>query len=52
LLPGVALDEGDNDEDTTLSLVAKGSPGTRLKRLPASLLSEIHPAELAEQIDT
>ena len=52
LLPGVAPDERDNDEDTTLSLIAKGSPGTRLKRLPASLLSEIHPAELAEQIDT
>ena len=52
LLPGVAPDERDNDEDTTLSLVAKGSPGTRLKRLPASSLSEIHPAELAEQIDT
>ena len=52
LLPGVAPDRRDNDDDTTLSLIAKGSPGTLLKRLPASLLSEIHPAELAEQIDT
>ena len=52
LLPGVAPDKRDNDEDTTLSLIAKGSPGTLLKRLPASLLSRIHPAELAEQIDT
>ena len=52
LLPGVAPDKRDNDEDTTLSLIAKGSPGTLLKRLPASLLSEIHPEELAEQIDT
>ena len=52
LLPGVAPDEPDNDEDTTLSLVAKGVPGTVLKRLPASLLSEVHPAELAEQTDT
>jgi len=51
LLPGVAPDEQD-DEDTTLSLVAKGSPGTLLKRLPASLLSEVHPTELAEQTDT
>ena len=52
LLPGVAPDQRDHDDDTTLSLIAKGSPGTLLKRLPASLLSEIHPAELAEQIDT
>ncbi len=52
LLPGVAPDQRDHDEDTTLSLIAKGSPGTLLKRLPASLLSEAHPAELAEQIDT
>ena len=52
LLPGVAPDEPENDEETTLSLVAKGLPGTLLKRLPASLLSEVHPAELAEQTDT
>ena len=53
LLPGVAADEQDDDgKDTTLSLVAKGLPGTLLKRLPASLLSGVHPAELAEQTDT
>ena len=52
LLPGVAPDRRDGDEDTTLSLIAKGSPGTLLKRLPASLLSEVHPAELADQTDT
>jgi NHLM bacteriocin system ABC transporter ATP-binding protein len=52
LLPGVAPDEPDNDEDTTLSVVAKGMPGTLLRRLPASLLSEAYPAELAEQVDT
>ena len=52
ILPGVAPDERDNNKDTTLSLIAKGSPGTLLKRLPASLLSEVHPAELAEQTDT
>ena len=52
LLPGVAPDEPDNDEDTTLSVVAKGQPGTLLKRLPASLLSEVCPAELADQADT
>ena len=52
LLPGVAPDERHSEGDTTLSLMAKGSPGTLLKRLPASLLSETHPAELAEQIDT
>ena len=53
LLPGVAPDEQEgNGKDTTLSLVAKGLPGTLLKRLPASLLSEVHPVELAEQADT
>ena len=53
LLPGVVPDEQDNDgKDTTLSLVAKGLPGTLLKRLPASLLTEVHPAELAGQADT
>ena len=52
LLPGVAPDERASDEGTTLSLIAKGSPDTLLKRLPASLLSEVHPAELAEQTDT
>ena len=52
LLPGVAPDESGGDEDTTLSLTAKGVPGTVLKRLPASLLSEVDPEELAEQADT
>ena len=53
LLPGVAPDEeDDNERGSTLGLVAKGLPGTLLKRLPASLLSEVHPAELAEQADT
>ena len=52
LLPGVAPDEQDGDEGTTLSLVAKGLPGTVLRRLPASKLSEVDPADLAEQVDT
>ena len=53
LLPGVAPDEQDGeDKDTTLGLVAKGLPGTLLKRLPASMLSEVRPAELARQADT
>ena len=52
LLPGVAPDEGDGEEGTRLSVIAKGSPGTVLKRLPASLLPEADPAELAEQTDT
>ena len=52
LLPGVAPDEEDDDEGTTLSLVAKGLPGTLLRRLPASSLTEVDPAELAEQTDT
>ena len=52
LLPGVAADEGAGEQDTTLTLIAKGSPGTVLRRLPTSLLSEVRPAELAEQTDT
>ena len=52
LLPGVIPDDRDDDAGTTLSLVAKGLPGTLLKRLPASLLSEVFPTELAVQTDT
>ena len=52
LLPGVAPDEQDSDAGTTLRLVAKGLPNTLLRRLPASKLSEVDPAELAEQTDT
>ena len=52
LLFGVAPDKGDSGNDTTLGLVARGLPGTLLKRLPASLLSEVYPVELAEQTDS
>ncbi len=52
LLPGVAPDESSDDDGTTLSMVAKGLPGTLLKRLPASLLAEVDPTELARQADT
>ena len=52
LLPGVVPDDRGNEEDTTLSLMAKGLAGTRLRRLPTSSLSEVDPAELAEQTDT
>ncbi|MCY3840173.1 MAG: ATP-binding cassette domain-containing protein [Gammaproteobacteria bacterium] len=52
LLPGLAPDEPDGDEGTTLSLLAKGLPGTVLRRLPASKLLAVDPAELAEQFDT
>ena len=48
ILPGVAPDE----EDTKLSLIAKGLPGTMLKRLPASALAEAGPKELAAQADS
>ncbi len=52
LLPGVAPDGQDTGEDTTLSLIAKGLSDTLLKRLPASALSDVDPAELAVQTDT
>ncbi len=52
LVWGVAPDErNDAEKDTTLGLMAKGLPDTLLKRLPASVLSEVHPTELAEQTD-
>ena len=52
LLPGVASETQENGADTSLRLIAKGSPGTLLKRLPISLISDVYYAELAEQIDT
>ncbi|MCY3566504.1 MAG: hypothetical protein OXH27_10030, partial [Gammaproteobacteria bacterium] len=48
ILPGVAPDE----EDTKLSLIAKGLPGAMLKRLPAPALAEADPKELAAQADS
>ena len=48
ILPGVAPDANE----TTLSLIAKGLPGTLLKRLPAAALDSADPAELGEQADT
>ncbi len=47
LLPGVAPQE----EHTTLSLVAKGLPGTVLRRLPAESLTAVGDAELAAHVD-
>ena len=47
LLPGVAPQEAE----TALALVAKGLPGTVLRRLPAASLGAIRPAELARHVD-
>ena len=52
LLPGVASHRQGSDSDATLNIIARGLPGSLLKRLPASLLSRVDPAELAEQTDT
>lgn len=52
LLPSVIADRQDRDgEQTTLGLVAKGKPGTRLTRIPISDLTKIQSDELAHQID-
>ena len=48
LLPGVAPQSGD----TLLTLIAKGLPGTVLRRLPISSLAAIPHAELAANVDT
>ena len=47
LLPGAA----PQADVTTLSLIAKGIPGTVLRRLPVTRLREIRSAELAAQVD-
>ena len=47
LLPGVAPQNGN----TTLGLIAKGLPGTVLRRLPVTSLTAIQNAELAQHID-
>ena len=52
LLPGVAPDQPETGDETTLHIVAKGLPGTLLKHLPVNLLSQVRPSELAEQTDT
>ena len=47
LLLGVAPQE----MDTTLGVVARGLPGTVLRRLPATSLDQVRPAVLAKHID-
>ena len=47
LLPGTA----PQDEGTSLEVVAKGLPGTLLRRLPASRLDAVLRPELVEQVD-
>ena len=47
LLPGVAPQEGP----TTLGLIAKGLPGTVLRRLPVASLAAVGNAELAAHVD-
>ncbi|MDE2904602.1 MAG: ATP-binding cassette domain-containing protein [Acidobacteriota bacterium] len=47
LLPGVAPQQGE----TTLGLVAKGLPGTVLRRLPIESLGAIDDAELGAHVD-
>ena len=47
LLPGTA----PHEETTVLGVIAKGLPGTTLRRVPASRLAAVRRAELAEQVD-
>ncbi|MYD43974.1 MAG: ATP-binding cassette domain-containing protein [Gammaproteobacteria bacterium] len=49
LIPGVSPDAPANG--TKLSVVAKGGPGTLLKRIPAASLTDITPSELVAQLD-
>ena len=46
-LPGAA----PQDDVTSLGVIAKGLPGTTLRRVPVSRLSAIRNSELAEQVD-
>ncbi len=52
LLPGVIPSQRDVGTGTVLHLIAKGAPGTQLQRLPVSMLTQAHPAEVGQQIDT
>ncbi len=47
LLPGTA----PQDDVTSLGVIAKGLPGTVLRRLPAARLGAVRRSELAEQVD-
>ena len=53
MLPAVALnsDAGESDK-SQFNVIAKGLPGTQLKRVPIALLGEVEPAELAPQINS
>ena len=50
LLPGISPDSAD--EDSTLSVIAKGVPNTVLKRIPAARLAEVDASEVAADIDS
>ena len=47
LLPGCT----PQTDETTLGLIAKGLPGTVLRRIPVARLADMRSAELAEQVD-
>ena len=47
LLPGIA----PQTDPTTLALIAKGRPGTMLRRLPVERLAAVHDEEFAEHVD-
>lgn len=51
ILPGIAPLRNAQKQDSCLSVVAKGLPGTVVRRLRVSSLARLHPAELASHVD-
>ena len=52
IMPGVSPDPGNKADESMISLVGKGSPGTRLLRIPVSTIDQFDRHELTEQIDS
>ncbi|MCY4655478.1 MAG: ATP-binding cassette domain-containing protein [Gammaproteobacteria bacterium] len=52
LLPNVPVDSPDDTSDSsTLGIIAKGFPGTMLKRISTTDLNRVQAAELADHVD-
>ena len=52
LMPGVAPDDGESESESQFSVLAKGKPGTILRRLPVDALPGSDACELAAEINS
>ena len=51
LIPGVLPSKSQENEGTNYHILAKGLPGTMLRRLPIAILDQVEPSELAYAVD-